>query len=158
MHNFANDHFDLQHNSSTPAQTTTLAGSNNSWGGNWTGTKLSLLIFSILSVVALSFNTILILLFHFFLFNGTFSACLGLNRVSILHIFMIRLMAFKMERMQKNNLFQVRLHLPLVRQTDHSYSKTHQCFCYAWLVESDLWNKLFLWTSLLFSKWTTWPV
>ncbi|KTF88637.1 hypothetical protein cypCar_00043198 [Cyprinus carpio] len=32
VHNFTNDHFDLQHNSSTPAQTTTLPASNNSWG------------------------------------------------------------------------------------------------------------------------------
>lgn len=33
VHNFTNDHFDLQHNSSTP-QTTTLPATNNSWGGN----------------------------------------------------------------------------------------------------------------------------
>ncbi|CAM4669847.1 unnamed protein product [Leuciscus chuanchicus] len=33
VHNFTNDHFDLQHNSSTPAQTTTLPATNNSWGG-----------------------------------------------------------------------------------------------------------------------------
>ncbi|XP_067279413.1 phosphatidylinositol-binding clathrin assembly protein-like isoform X3 [Pseudorasbora parva] len=33
VHNFTNDHFDLQHISSTPAQTTTLPATNNSWGG-----------------------------------------------------------------------------------------------------------------------------
>ncbi|XP_056586691.1 phosphatidylinositol-binding clathrin assembly protein-like isoform X3 [Triplophysa dalaica] len=33
VHNFTNDHFDVQHNSSAPVQTTTLPASNNSWGG-----------------------------------------------------------------------------------------------------------------------------
>lgn len=33
VHNFTSDHFDLQHNLSTPIQSTTLPASNHGWGG-----------------------------------------------------------------------------------------------------------------------------
>lgn len=67
-----------------PCQPLTTAGEVNKLGRN-----CPFYYFYILGVLAFFFKTILIFLFLNSLFYGTFSTCLGLNRVSILHIFIM---------------------------------------------------------------------